>query len=50
MSSSLGQDGLIRGAQIVDGTGAPAYRGDIRIAAGRIAEIGVDLQGRGEPE
>ena len=50
VSNSLGQDGLIRGAQIVDGTGAPAYRGDIRIAAGRIAEIGVDLQGRGEPE
>ena len=50
VSNSLGQDGLIRGAQIVDGTGAPAYRGDIRIAGGRIAEIGVDLQGRGEPE
>jgi len=50
VSSSLGQDGLIRGAQIVDGTGAPAYRSDVRIVGGRIAEIGVDLKGRGEPQ
>lgn len=33
-------DLLIRDAQIVDGTGAPARRGDVGIADGRIAEIG----------
>ena len=34
---------LIRGARIVDGTGAPWYRGDVLIEGGRIAAIGHGL-------
>ncbi len=34
---------LIGDARILDGTGAPWFRGDVRIRDGRIAEIGVDL-------
>ena len=34
---------LIRGARIIDGTGAPWYRGDVLVADGRIAGIGHDL-------
>ena len=49
MSTAPVGSALIRGARIVDGTGAAAYRGDIRIAAGRIAEVGSDLSSRGEP-
>ncbi|WP_251863598.1 D-aminoacylase [Achromobacter sp. Marseille-Q4962] len=37
-------DYLIRGAEVVDGTGAPRYEADIAIAGGRIARIG-DLSG-----
>ncbi|RYD89996.1 MAG: D-aminoacylase, partial [Sphingomonadales bacterium] len=40
---------LIRNGTVVDGTGAPAYRADVRIRDGRIAEIGQDLpQQKGE--
>jgi N-acyl-D-aspartate/D-glutamate deacylase len=35
---------LIKNGTIVDGTGAPAYRGDVRIRDGRIAEIGPNLR------
>jgi N-acyl-D-aspartate/D-glutamate deacylase len=35
---------LIRNGTVVDGTGAPAYRADVRIRDGRIAEIGEGLQ------
>ncbi|XKH34822.1 amidohydrolase family protein [Azospirillum doebereinerae] len=34
---------LVRGARILDGTGAPWFRGDVRIAGGRIAQIGSGL-------
>lgn len=33
-------DTIIRGGRIVDGTGYPAFRGDIGITGGRIAAIG----------
>ncbi|WP_419997440.1 N-acyl-D-amino-acid deacylase family protein [Streptomyces boninensis] len=36
---------LIRGADIVDGSGGAAYRADVRIEDGRIAEIGQGLSG-----
>lgn len=35
---------LIRNGTVVDGTGAPAYRADVRIRDGKIAEIGQNLQ------
>jgi N-acyl-D-amino-acid deacylase len=34
---------LIKGGVVVDGTGAPAYRADVRIRDGLIAEIGENL-------
>ena len=34
----------LRGATVVDGTGAPRYRADVVVAAGRIAEIATDGQ------
>jgi N-acyl-D-amino-acid deacylase len=34
---------LIRGARIVDGSGAPWFRGDVRLAGGRIAAVGAKL-------
>ena len=44
----LGQTALIKGGIIVDGTGGPAFPGDIRIVDGRIAEIGSELPTKGE--
>lgn len=38
-------DLLIRNAEIIDGTGAPSFRGDIAIADGRVAAVG-SLVGR----
>jgi N-acyl-D-amino-acid deacylase len=37
---------LIRNGTVVDGTGRPAYRADVRIRAGRIAEIAPQLEPR----
>src|SRR4029453_16972914 len=44
-NASVGRAGdsydiVIRGGRIVDGTGAPWYRADLGISAGRIAKIG----------
>ena len=49
MSQSQGS-GLIRGGKVVDGSGAAAFRADVRIVDGRIAEVGPDLKSQGEPE
>jgi len=44
-------DLVIRGGRIVDGTGAPAYQGDVAVLGDRIVEIGkVDGDGRTELE
>ncbi len=39
---------LIRGGQVVDGTGAPAFAADVRIRDGLIAEVGANLKPDGE--
>jgi N-acyl-D-aspartate/D-glutamate deacylase len=41
---------LVRGGTLVDGTGAPARRADVRVRDGRIAEVGPDLRRDGEAE
>lgn len=40
-------DLLIRGARIIDGTGAPWFAGDVRISGGRITSIGPSLPAEG---
>jgi N-acyl-D-amino-acid deacylase len=42
-------DILIRGGTVVDGTGAPARRADVRVRDGVIAEVAPDLAPDGEP-
>jgi len=42
-------DMVIRGVTIVDGTGAPAFAGDVALDGGRISAVG-DVPGRGRTE
>ena len=42
------KDLLVRGGDVVDGTGAAAVRADVRIHGGRIVEIGAGLRPDGE--
>ncbi len=41
-------DMLIKNGTVVDGTGAPAFKADVRIRNGSIAEVGADLSPNGE--
>jgi N-acyl-D-aspartate/D-glutamate deacylase len=41
-------DLLVRGGEVIDGRGAPPRRADLRVCAGRITEIGIDLKPEGE--
>src|SRR5690349_4246189 len=42
-------DLLVRGGTVIDGTGAPARPADVRVRAGRIAELASGLEPDGEP-
>ncbi len=49
MNSAAEYDIVIRGGLVVDGTGAPAVRGDLALVGDRIAAVGV-VDGRGREE
>lgn len=44
-----GRDVLLRGGEVLDGTGAPAAPADVLVRAGRIVEVAPDLRPDGEP-
>ena len=46
----MARDLIIRGGEVIDGTGSPAVRADVRVLDGRIAEVGVDLRVDGETQ
>lgn len=49
MDANLQQGNLlVRGGEVVDGTGGPVRRADVRVRDGRIAEVGPDLALDGE--
>jgi len=48
-TSTPTHDLVIRGGLLVDGTGAPARRGDVAVQGGRLAEVGA-VAGRGKRE
>lgn len=45
-----GGDLLVRGGAVLDGSGAPAVRADVRVRAGVIIEVAAGLRRDGEPE
>ena len=47
-ASGAERDLLVRGGDVIDGTGAPARRADVRVHDGVIVEIGPDLAHEGE--
>jgi N-acyl-D-aspartate/D-glutamate deacylase len=48
--AAASKDLLIRGGEVIDGTGAAATRADVRVRDGRITEVGADLKPDGETE
>jgi N-acyl-D-aspartate/D-glutamate deacylase len=43
--SPVRRGALLRGAQVIDGSGAPAFSADVAVAGARIVDIGTDLDG-----
>lgn len=43
-------DVVVRGGLVVDGTGAPAFPGDVGIRGGKIAAVAPNLKGAGKEE